>query len=134
MSADAPVTPERIMQLAWAYAPPLMVEAAIKHRVFDVLDAGPKALDQVAAETGASVRGLRAVMNALVGLQLLAKDADGRYSLTPESAAFLVSSKPGFQGGIFKHTSEQLMPKWLQLNEIVRTGRPATAVNREGDG
>ena len=32
------VTPERIMQFAWGYAPPLILEAAIKHRVFDVLD------------------------------------------------------------------------------------------------
>jgi len=131
---DAPVTPERIMQLAWAFAPPLMIEAAIRHRVFDLLEHAPKTDEQLAGETGASVRGLRALMNALVGLNLLAKQADGRYSLTPESAAFLLSDKPGFQGGIFRHTSGHLMPKWLQLNEVVRTGRPATAVNQEGDG
>lgn len=131
---SSPVTPERIMQFAWGFAPPLMLEAAIKHRVFDMLDAGSKTLDEVAAETGASPRGLRAVMNALVGLRFLAKDDAGRYSLTPESSAFLVSTKPGYQGGFFKHTSSQLMPKWLQLNEIVRTGRPAVAVNQEGDG
>jgi ubiquinone/menaquinone biosynthesis C-methylase UbiE len=120
--------------MAWSFAPPLMIEAAVKHRVFDLLDAGPKTADEVASENGANARGLRIVMNALVGLGLLAKDAGGRYALTPESAAFLVSTKPGFQGGIFKHTSGQLVPKWLQLNEIVRTGRPATAVNQEGDG
>lgn len=131
---DAPVTPERIMQLAWGFAPTLILEAALKHGVFDLLDSAPKTAEQVAAETGASARGLRAVMDALVGFQFLAKDAAGRYSLTPESSAFLVSTKPGFQGGFFKHTSSQLIPKWLRLNEIVRTGRPAVAVNQEGDG
>jgi 3-hydroxy-5-methyl-1-naphthoate 3-O-methyltransferase len=35
------VTPERIMQMAWGYVPPLVLEAAIRHRVFDVLDSGP---------------------------------------------------------------------------------------------
>src|SRR3954465_6724009 len=104
-------TPDRIMQFAWGYALPLIIESAIKHRVFDVLDSGAKTLQQVASETGASTRGLGAIMNALVSMELLAKDAQQRYALTPESAAFLVSTKPSFQGGIYKHISNQLMPR-----------------------
>lgn len=138
ISADTPaakpaVTPERVMQFAWGYVPTLMLEAAVRHRVFDVLDSGPKTLKETAAVTGASERGLRAVMNALVGLQFLAKNGD-RYALTPESAAFLVSTKPSFMGGLLRHTSEQLIPNWLKLNEIVATGKPAAAVNQEGAG
>jgi precorrin-6B methylase 2 len=125
------VTPERIRQLMWGYAPPLILEAAIRHRVFDVLDGGPKTAEEVEDATGASARGLTAVMNALVGLGLLAKDAQGRYTLIPESAAFLVSTKPGFLGGMILHSSGQLIPKWLRLNEIVATGRPVEAVNQE---
>jgi hypothetical protein len=127
------VTPERIMQFAWGYAPTLAIEAAVKHRVFDTLDSGPKTLAETAAATGASQRGLRAIMNILVGLGFLAKQGEA-YTLTPESSTFLVSTKPSFQGGFFKHMSEQLLPKWLQLNEIVATGRPARSVNTEGDG
>lgn len=128
------VTPERIMQFAFAYAPPLMLEAAIHLRIFDVLDEGAKTVEEVSTATGASVRGLRALMNALVGLQFLAKETDERYSLTPESAAFLVSTKPSFYGGFFRHTSVQLLPKWMEMREIVRTGRPAISVNLEQDG
>src|SRR2546427_13232752 len=90
------VTPERIMQMAWGYAPPLIIEAAVRNGVFDQLDAGPKTIEETSAATGASVRGLRAIMNALVGFDLLSKSADGRYALTPESAAFLVGSRPPF--------------------------------------
>lgn len=128
------VTPERIMQFAWGYVPPLVIEAAIRHHVFDVLDQGPKTVFEVQKATGASVRGLTAIMNVLVGLKLLAKDAHGTYSLTPESEAFLVSTKPGFQGGMILHTSKQLLPKWLDLSEIVGSGRPRTAVNQEAAG
>jgi hypothetical protein len=60
---STPVTPERIMQFAWGYVPPLILEAAIKHRVFDVLDLGPKTVAEVSAATGASERGLTAIMN-----------------------------------------------------------------------
>src|SRR5262249_28324912 len=88
----------------------------------------------VSAATGASVRGLRFVMNALIGLGFLARDAQGRYALTPASAAFLVSGKPGYLGGFFRHISAQLMPKWLQLTDIVRPGRPAISVSREAEG
>jgi precorrin-6B methylase 2 len=129
-----PVTPERIYQFAFGYAPPLVLEAAIRHHVFDVLDSGPKSLHEVSVATGASERGLSAIMNVLVGLAFLAKDGKGSYSLTPESAAFLVSTKPGFQGGLIRHTSEHLLPKWLGLNEVVATGLPAGAVNQQTTG
>jgi len=127
-------TPERILQFAWGYVPPLVLEAAIRHRVFDALDSGAKTLDEVQKSTGASARGLAAIMNALVGLNFLAKDAQGRYSLTAESSAFLVSTKPGFQGGMIRHCSEDLIPRWLQLNEIVSTGKPSRAVNQQDSG
>lgn len=132
--AAASVTPERIMQFAWGYCPTLILESAIRHRVFDVLDEGHRTVSEVSAATGTSIRGMRAIMNALVGLEFLAKDAEERYSLTPESAQFLVSTKPGFMGGIFRHTSVDLIPKWLELDEIVRTGRPSRAVNQQAVG
>lgn len=128
------VTPERLMQFAWGYVPPLVLEAAIRHHVFDVLDNGPKTIQEVHDTTGASTRGLTAIMNALVGLNFLAKEEGDRYSLTPESAAFLVSTKPGFQGGLIKHCSEQLIPKWLHLNEVVATGKPVQSVNQQAPG
>jgi len=131
---SAPVTPERILQFAWGYAPPLVLEAAIRHHVFDVLDSGPKSVSEISKATGASERGLTAIMNVLVGLEFLAKDQHGNYSLTPESAAFLVSAKPGFQGGLIRHTSQQLIPQWLHLNEVVATGKPVAAVNQQGPG
>jgi len=133
-TASAPLTPERIFQFAWGYAPPLVLEAAIRHRVFDVLDAGPMTLTQIHEATGASKRGLAAILNFLVGLDFLHKTAEGEYALAPESAAFLVSTKPGFQGGLIRHTSEQLLPNWLQLTRVVATGTPAVAVNQQGPG
>jgi DNA-binding IclR family transcriptional regulator len=82
----APVTPQRIYQMAFAYAAPLVLEAAIRHHVFDVLDGGPKKLAEVSKATGASERGLAAIMDVLVGLEFLSKDGEGVYALTAESA------------------------------------------------
>src|ERR1700733_4318579 len=128
-----PLTPERIMQFAWAYAIPLIIESAIRNSIFDALNAGPKTIEQLARQTKASPRGLRAVLDALVSFDL-ARKIGSRYCLTPESATFLVSTKPSFRGGLFKHTSAHLIPSWLKLSDIVRSGRPATAANAEKAG
>ena len=134
-AASAPsVTPERIQQLAWGYVPPLAIEAAIRNRIFDVLDDGPKSIEEMQTATGASRRGLSSLMDALAGLGLLQKDAGGVYGLTPESELFLVRSKPSFMGGLILHTSTQLLPRWLHLTEVVRTGVPVSPVNQEATG
>jgi len=128
------VTPERLMELSFAYAPPLIISAAAANKVFDALENGAKTAEQVAKETGASPRALRILMNALIGLDLLKKDRRGRYSLTPESAAFLISNKPGTHAGFFGTIAPQLISRWLRLTDIVREGRPAVAVNQENEG
>ncbi len=130
-ATPAAATPARLIEFAWGFAVPLMVEAAIRNRLFDALDLGPKTAAALAAETATSERGVRAVLNALTGVELIGKDAEGRYSLTPESAAFLVSTSPSFAGGLFKHACAQLIPRWLALSEIVRTGEPAPHVDGE---
>jgi ubiquinone/menaquinone biosynthesis C-methylase UbiE len=135
MKADthSELTPERLMQLSWGYAPPLIIEAAVKHGLFDLLDASPQTAPQLAKAARVSVRGVAAICDALVGLRLLARQRDC-YSLAPESAAFLVSHKPAYHGAFFRHISTQLIPEWLALAKTVRTGKPGAAVNSEKKG
>jgi len=128
------VTPERLMELSFAYAPPLIISAGVSNEVFDALEDCAKTAEQVAEETGASARALGILMNALVGLGLLKKDRKGKYSLTPESGAFLLSKKPGTHAGFFGTIAPQLISRWLRLPDIVREGRPAVAVNQETEG
>jgi Methylase involved in ubiquinone/menaquinone biosynthesis len=128
------VTPERLMQFGFAYAPPLIIGAAVSNKVFDSLATGAKTPHEVSKKTGASVRGLHAIMNALVGLELLKKDRQQKYSLKPESAAFLLSDKPSTQAGFFGTILPQLISRWLRLTDVVRDGQPAVAVNQETEG
>jgi ubiquinone/menaquinone biosynthesis C-methylase UbiE len=128
------VTPERLMELSFAYAPPLIISAGVSNQVFDSLEDGAKTPEQVAEKTGASARALRILMNALAGLNLLKKDRQGKYSLTPESAAFLLSKNPGTHAGFFGTIAPQIISRWLRLSDIVREGRPVVAVNQETEG
>lgn len=121
------------MRMVWGYAPPLILNVALNYRLFDLLERAPQTLKQLATKSGASERGLTAILNALVGLEFLAKRGE-RYSLTPESATFLVSSKPSYYGGVFRHTIQQSLPNWLHLKEAVGTGRSVVSANHEPDG
>ncbi|MEO6830293.1 MAG: methyltransferase [Acidobacteriaceae bacterium] len=133
-TGGAPVTPERLMKMAWAHAAPLSIEAGIRLGIFDTLNGQEKTAEQIASDTKCSLRGTTVLLNLLAGFGFLEKSARNTYQLTPESDTFLVSTKPSFQGGIFRHISEQLMPKWLHLTEVVRTGEPAANVSGESDG
>src|SRR5437764_3744079 len=128
------VTPERLMQFGFAYAPPLIIGAAVSNKVFDSLASGAKTIAQLSKETGAPPRGLRAIMNALVGLDLLKKDRHQKYSLMPESEAFLLSNKAGTLAGFFAMVSTHILPDWLHLSKAVKTGAPPIALNQEATG
>jgi ubiquinone/menaquinone biosynthesis C-methylase UbiE len=126
-------TPDRILDMAAGYEPALILEAAVRLGVFDALDDQPSTLEEAVARVGASPRGMRALLNALVGLGLLDRYGE-RYALTDESAAYLVTKSPTYQGYMCKHVSGHLLPRWLRLTEVVRTGRPQGVVNEQADG
>jgi SAM-dependent methyltransferase len=128
------VTPERLYQFAWGFGPPLIIEAAIRNGFFDALAQGPLSLEELASKTGSASRGVKAAMDALVGLNLAARDSEGRYTLTDESNAFLVSPKPGYLGGFFRHMSQDLIPAWLSTSDCVRTGEPVQQVDGQKRG
>jgi len=134
MTKPAGPTPDRLMDLAWGYAPTLVIAAAVRHRVFQLLADQSLSEARLAAAAGVSTRGLRALLNALLGIRLLQRNDDGTYALTAESAAYLVPDRPGYRGGFFHHHTDHLLPQWMQLEEVVRTGRPVAATNRETDG
>ncbi len=130
-SSTPTVRPDRIMEMVWGYAPPIILATAVQNRVFDELDRGPKTIAELAKATGNSERGLRILANALVGFNFLSKTPDGKYALTPESAAFLVSGKPGFLGKFAEMSGLKMIQTWIPLPEIVRTGKPNADINQQ---
>jgi len=133
-ASHAAITPDRVMQMAWGFAPTMMLEAGVSLRVFDILDGGPKSAETVASLAGASVRGMRVLMNGLASIGLLTTSGTGLYGLAPDTAAFLVNGKPAYMGALTRHLAQDLIPMWQGLSGVVRTGKPNTAVNQPGGG
>lgn len=132
--SPAPLTPNRLMAFSFGFAPPAIIEAGIRLGIFDLLDHGAKTADDIATAIGAQERGVRLVLNALVGLDLLTKDPRGDYALTTESAEYLVSGKPTFHGAFFLLIGEPMFSEWSKLSVIVRDGRPLHRINEEQNG
>ena len=133
-SSNPAVRPDRIMEMVWGYAPPIILGTAIQCQ--SLRSARRRAQDR--RGTGASLRQLRPRIarhhERAGGIQFLAKNSDGRYALTPESAAFLVSSKPGYLGKFAEFSGLKMIQTWLPLPEIVRTGKPSTSINQQDAG
>ena len=133
MNPEPVPSPQRLQQFAWGYASTFIIQAAVENRIFDLLHVVPRSLEELAVLSGASPRGLRALLGGLVGLELVYVSGD-QYHLTAESAAFLVSSSPASMGPFFHHIGRQLVPAWLNLSEVVRTGKPQERVNARDEG
>lgn len=118
-----PPTPERLTQYAFSFAPPLLLQTAVELQVFDFLDQSPLSLEEISSRTGASLRGLRALLNALVGFEFLVRNDDGRYALTSESEIFLVRDKPDYRGDFFTLIPRHIQ-NWLKLKDAVQSGEP----------
>ena len=130
----AQLTPSRLMAFSFGFAPPAIIEAGIRLGIFDLLDSGARTADDIATAIGANVRGVRLVLDALVGLDLLTKDPHGRYALTAESAEYLVSGKPTFHGAFFLLIAAPMFSEWSKLSAIVRHGRPDHRIDEEQNG
>ena len=127
-------TPERLFKMLWGFATPVLIENALHLGVFNALNNHPgKTLQELSREMNVGEREARALLNALAGLQLLFKEND-RYSLTPESRAFLVSETPVSFVPYSHMVFNRLLPGWLNLSRVMREGRPEVPANRETTG
>jgi C-methyltransferase len=125
-AADAPpVTAEGLLAMMTAYKSTAVLRACAGLRLFDALADGPRDAGQVAAFCGTDPRGTGVLLAAAAGLGLLAGAGD-RYALPPGAAELLVSTSPGYRGGIAKVAAGDL--EWAALGtlaEAVRGRRPA---------
>jgi SAM-dependent methyltransferase len=122
-SAEAPLNPGIIFDMAQAHQRTAALSAAIQLDVFHAVGQGPGDAASIARHCSASERGVRILCDFLVINGVLTKD-DGRYRHTPSSAAFLDPASPACIASVAHFlTQSAIMQADGQLVEIVRTGR-----------
>jgi SAM-dependent methyltransferase len=125
---------EVVLDVLFGYQRSAALKSAIDLDLFTAVDEGAHTADAIAARCQASPRGTRILCDFLVTLGLLGK-RDGRYELTPESAAFLSQRSPAYLGT----TARFLMRPELKANcdelttAVRRGGVPPGAGNTVSD-
>jgi ubiquinone/menaquinone biosynthesis C-methylase UbiE len=113
---------EVVFDTLFAYQRSAALKTAIDLDVFTAIDDGDKAAAAIATRCSASERGVRILCDFLASIGLLAK-SDGRYQLTPESAAFLSKRSPAYLGTTARFLLRpELKHNFEALTEAVRHG------------
>jgi ubiquinone/menaquinone biosynthesis C-methylase UbiE len=120
---------EIIMQMAFSHAPARILSSAVQLGLFSQMAEGKQTAQEIASAAGASERGVRMLLDALVGFQLLDRTGE-RYELTPLSAKHLVRESPDYLASLME--TNHMWEAWGQLTEVVRTGKPLHNLETQG--
>lgn len=132
VTADRPLDPTAIMQLATGYWASATLLAANDLGVFAALTDGARTAPDLSDRLGTDSQALSRLLDACCGLNLLEKQGDN-YLLLSISAAFLVPGQPDYIGNALRWARDQYEP-WGRLAESVRTGNPAVDPDRHLGG
>jgi hypothetical protein len=127
------VVPDRIVELGYGFRAAKVLMSAVELGVFAALAGGPLRLDVLTNQLKIDLRGARDFLDALVALQLLDRDEEGRYSNSSEADLYLDSNKTTYIGGLLEHISRSEYPRWDSLTTALTTGRSQTASEAGGN-
>ncbi|MEP6921295.1 MAG: methyltransferase [bacterium] len=127
------MTPDKIMQLGFAFWGSKTLLSAIELGVFTELSAAPMNAEQLTTKLQLHPRAARDFFDALVSLGMLER-TERVYRNAPESEQFLVRNTINYIGGILEMSNERLYPFWGSLTDGLKTGLPQNEVKTGGPG
>ena len=113
-----------IAQMALAFRQTQTIYAAAALGLADLLAAGSRGADDLAAATGAHAPSLRRLLRALASFGVVAEEPDGRFALTVEGAC-LRADAPGSLRATVLLSGSSSYRTWGELPHSVRTGESA---------
>ncbi|EME29523.1 O-methyltransferase [Galdieria sulphuraria] len=119
---------QQISHMFHAYTSSRTLMTAVQLDIFQCISQGNSTVEQVATAINATTRGVRMLLNALVGLQFL-KKKEQNYELEPISSRFLVKTSADYIGAMFE--IDDLWNTWSHLNQVIKTGHPPRALEQE---
>lgn len=119
---EIPEFMRRLDAIAGGFQRAKVLFTALSGGVFFLLET-PMRAEEAAQKLGWDPRGTRMLLNGLIALELVDKDAQGRYHNAPIAAECLIPGAPMDQTHILSHKANG-WDAWSQLDELVRTGKP----------
>jgi acetylserotonin N-methyltransferase len=113
--------PKNVLALLFAFRLSKTMFDAVSLRVFDALAERPRNAVDLAAELPADADALERLLDACVGLKLLAKNG-ATYANTPEASAYLCKTSPDRLTGYINYSNDVMWSLWANLKDAVREG------------
>ncbi|HET9184318.1 MAG TPA: class I SAM-dependent methyltransferase [Candidatus Angelobacter sp.] len=117
-------SPALFFDTVQSYQRAFILKAGVDLDLFSGIGKGNHTVQEIAKSCHAPERGIRVLCDCLTVLGFLSKSGN-RYTLTPDSAAFLDSRSPSYLGRALDFMLDQRQIGSIQnLSEIVRNGKP----------
>jgi ubiquinone/menaquinone biosynthesis C-methylase UbiE len=126
------LSPQRIIQDLWASRGSQALVAGVELDLFTHISVGNVTVEDISRAAKADKHAIERLLNTLVGLGYLTKK-DKRYGLQPIAKRFLVRGSNQYMGD-FAYETKLSWDNWSRLTDVVRSGHPADAVDREERG
>jgi acetylserotonin N-methyltransferase len=123
MTATPLPDPAPVLDLMNAFRSSAAMFSAVSLGVFDRLATGPADLPRLARDLGADAEALGRLLDACVGLGLLARHGDS-YANTPTAEVYLSRTSPRRMTGYIAYSDRVLWQLWAHLADAVRGGTP----------
>ncbi len=115
-------TAEALLEMLRGHQPACVLAAAVDFDILGRLAAEPLTGAQLAELCSADQRGMTALLNALVALELLEKRGE-QFAVAPEvTAVFNDPERPGLLATLQHQTN--CLRRWAQLSAVLQSGRP----------
>ena len=101
------------------------VWVAAKLGLADLLQSGPKTVDELAQETDTHAPSLYRILRALTSAGIFKKEGDGRFALTPLSETLVTNAPGSVRWFIISELGQEHYPAWGNLMHSVKTGEIA---------
>jgi predicted O-methyltransferase YrrM len=113
-----PITPQTILDLARNFMESRVLLTGAELNLFTLLASEPLSAEEVVARTGANLRALTILLDALAAMELLVKQ-EGRYSCPPAISSLLSEKGPESILPMVHHMAH-VWQRWSQLTEKVK--------------
>ena len=116
-------SPDTLIGFSGSFWGASALHAAIRLDFFTPLQHGPLSIQDLARETGCSLRGLEMLAASMCALNFCIRQED-RISLTPFAAQYLCKNSPDYLGFIINHHAD-LVHSFADLSDAIKTNQPS---------
>jgi len=125
MPTSRPAAYQRLAELIIGSRVAIALRVIVERGIPDLLAAGPKSTDALAAATGLPVTPLRRLMRALTEVGVFTEVADGEFANTDVAGYMRKDATPSLREMILVLNDDAVLDGWRTLGSVVESGEPA---------